>query len=572
MEKLRNIKTIWKMIILVLFMVAFLVLVGSVGHYAVKTLAANIDDMYQNRLLPIEWINSARVESRRNEALTMAVFLSKEPLQQQKLLQSIAEHKKIYLELIEQYKQTKLDPFEQQTLLKFDDEGNSYRESWQTSLDLAAAGKQEEGHDYFYAEAFSHLENLNKLLDELMEYNQKMAEEQKQKSEEIALYNDRIVMGVTVAAVFLSALVGWLISRLISNPLKVLVGDVHQLASGDLLNRKPHTVYYKDEVGQLTKEFDLMANQLYKLVKNISETAEKVASSARDLSGGADEAALVISQITSAVGDVADGAEKQSIVIDKTASNIKQLVTGLTQIADNSTTVSVAVVKTVEAARNGAQSAQSVKEQMNSIEKTVDSSAQAVQTLGARSQDIGQIVDTITGIAGQTNLLALNAAIEAARAGENGKGFAVVAEEVRKLAEQSKEAAGQIAAMIKEVQSETDKAVVAMNKGTQEVKLGAQVVDDARQNFQDITELVNNVSSQSMEISVAIEEMTAESQEIAEAVKSIDQVGKQSVGKTQTVSAATEEHSASIEEILAASQELAMTAHNLNDAVAFFKI
>jgi methyl-accepting chemotaxis protein len=220
----------------------------------------------------------------------------------------------------------------------------------------------------------------------------------------------------------------------------------------------------------------------------------------------------------------------------------------------------------------GAKSAESVAVQMSSIEETVESSAEAVKKLGDRSQEIGQIIDTISGIANQTNLLALNAAIEAARAGENGKGFSVVAEEVRKLAEQSKDAAAKIGAMISEVQSETDKAVTAMNKGSQEVKIGAQVVENAGENFREITSLVNDVSSQSMEISAAIEEMSASSEQIATAVKNIDQVGKRAAGKTQTVSAATEEHSASIEEILAASQSLSNTAKTLHDAVEFFKV
>ena len=572
MEMLRNVKTFWKIVLLIGFMAGFLLLVGYVGHYAAGALSAKMDDMYQNRLLPIEWLNSARTESRRNEALTMALFLSKDPAQQKQTMQTIDQHKKIYADLLEQYRQTSLDPFEQDTMNKIADETKIYREQWQKSLDLALAGKTEEGHDYFYQQAFKHLENINKLLDSLVEYNQKEAEKDKHNSEELAVYNDRIAMGVTGAAVLLSALFGWMISRLISVPLASLVQEVHRMAAGDLKNRNVHSVYHADEIGQLTKEFDLMASQLQKLVKNISETSAQLAASSKDLTVGAEDAAKVTGQVTAAVEEIAAGAEQQSVVIDKTASNISQLVAAITQIADNSTTVSDAAARTVDAAEQGAQSAQSVKNQMNSIEETVDFSAQAVQTLGQRSQEIGQIVDTITGIAGQTNLLALNAAIEAARAGENGKGFAVVAEEVRKLAEQSKEAAERIAAMIQEVQAETGKAVTAMNKGSEEVKVGARVVETAEQNFRQITVLVTDVSSQSMEISAAIQEMTAGSHEIADAVKQIDQVGKQSVGKTQTVSAATEEHAASVEEILAASQELAHTAKKLDEAISFFKV
>jgi len=569
---LRNIKTMGKIILLILFMSFFLAIVGYVGHYAAGTLAEKMTNMYQNRLQPIEWLNASRAESRRNEALTLSIFLSKDKSQQQTLLQTLDTHKKQYISLLNQYQQGKLDSTEQQTFAQLLDETQIYRNEWQKSLDMAIAGNNEAGHAYFVKNAFNHLETINKLLDDLVEYNQKKAEEDEKASEEIALYNDRLSMTITIFAVLLSAGLGWIISRFISTPLAGLLEEVHRLAQGDLKNRKVHENYYQDEVGQLTKEFDLMANQLQSLVKNIAAASAQVASSSKDLTLGAEEATKVTGQIATAVEEVAQRAENQSTIIDKTSRNIERLAVSITQIAASSTTVTGAVAKTVTAANTGSQSADSVHQQMNSIESTVASSAQAVEKLGARSSEIGQIIDTISGIAGQTNLLALNAAIEAARAGENGKGFAVVAEEVRKLAEQSKEAADQISLMIRDIQMETEKAVTAMNQGSHEVKRGAQVVEDAGQNFKDISRLVNDVSSQSMEITTAIEEMTTGSQQIASAIKEIETSGKQAAGKTQTVSAATEEHSASIEEILASSQELAATARTLHDAIAFFKV
>ena len=165
---------------------------------------------------------------------------------------------------------------------------------------------------------------------------------------------------------------------------------------------------------------------------------------------------------------------------------------------------------------------------------SVSSSAQVVAKLGERSKEIGQIVDAISGIAGQTNLLALNAAIEAARAGEQGRGFAVVAEEVRKLAEQSQEAAKQIANLISEIQTETDSAVVAMDDGTREVKIGTEVVNTAGQAFKEIVSLIAEVSSQIREISAAIQQMASGSQQIVASVRNIDSISKGTAGQTQT--------------------------------------
>lgn len=571
MSLFRNLKTSVKILGLIMLLAFFLVIVGYVGHYAAGNLAAGMDDMYKNRLLPIQWLNAARTESRINEGLTLAVFLSQDKNKQQVLLKEIGEHKDSFANLLRDYSQTKLDELEKEKLAKVMEEVKIYRGEWQKALDLAVDGKQTEGLAYFTQNADHHLETINKLLNELVDHNSEIAAAEKEKSEKIAVYNDRVIMGVTLLAVILALGLGWFISRLIAGPLAQLVAEVRQLAAGNLTIRQLN-VNYTDEVGQLAKEIDVMAGNLRGLVVNITQTAEQLAASSEELTAGAEQTAQATGQVTAAITEVAQGAQEQSHAIDETTNVVVQMSSAIEQIAVNANTVTGAVAQTVSAATEGAKSAEAVTSQMSNIEQTVESSAQAVTRLGDRSREIGQIVDTISGIAGQTNLLALNAAIEAARAGEQGRGFAVVAEEVRKLAEQSQEAAGRIAAMIGDVQTETAKAVSAMNEGSREVKMGAEVVANAGRSFQEIVSLVNEVSSQIMEISSAIQQMSAGSQQIVAAVQNIDQIGKKSASRTQTVSAATEEYSASVEEIVASSQALADMAARLQGAVNKFQV
>ena len=168
--------------------------------------------------------------------------------------------------------------------------------------------------------------------------------------------------------------------------------------------------------------------------------------------------------------------------------------------------------------------------------------------------------------------MALNAAIEAARAGEQGRGFAVVAEEVRKLAEQSEAATKQISALIGGIQGDTEQAVAAMDNGTREVKLGAEVVNAAGQAFNEIVGLVTQVSDQVKEVSDTIEQMAVGSQQIVGSVNKIDKLSKEAAGQAQNVSAATEEQSASMEEIASSSQSLAQLAIDLRDAVGKFHV
>jgi methyl-accepting chemotaxis protein len=224
------------------------------------------------------------------------------------------------------------------------------------------------------------------------------------------------------------------------------------------------------------------------------------------------------------------------------------------------------------AAGQGSKAVFNAVNQMNIIEKTILGSAGVVAKLGERSKEIGQIVDTISGIAGQTNLLALNAAIEAARAGEQGRGFAVVAEEVRKLAEQSQQAAKQIADMINEIQADTEEAVVTMKDGTREVEFGNEVVSTAGAAFKQIELLIGQVASQVYQITDSIGQMKTGSQRIVTAVQDIESIMKNTSGETQSISAATEEQSASMQEIASSSHALADMAAELQQEIRKFSI
>ncbi|SEP44371.1 methyl-accepting chemotaxis protein [Propionispora vibrioides] len=568
---LRNLKTSVKILSLIILMTLSLLIVGYLGHYATTNMAASLNDMYNNRLLPIQWLNSVRAESRINENLTLAIFLSQDKSKQAVLLKEIGEHKAKVESLLGDYSQAKLDSYEAQALPQVMEEMKAYRGEWQKALDLAMAGRQAEGYAYFTQNAAGHLESLNKLLDELVEHNSKIAAEEKTANNALAVYNDRLGLAATLVTVLLALGMGWLISRLIAVPLNQMVSQVKQLAAGNLADRQA-TAVYEDEVGQLSKEVNVMAGHLRNLVVNITQTAEQLAAASEELTAGTDQAAQATEDVTVTIAEVAQGAQEQSNAIEEATNIVMQMSTAIEQIAGNANTVSGAASKTAEAATAGSQSADLVSAQMESIEETVGASAQAVEKLGERSKEIGQIVDTISGIASQTNLLALNAAIEAARAGEQGRGFAVVAEEVRKLAEQSQEAASQIAGMIGEVQAETSRAVTAMNEGSQQVKTGAEVVVNAGKGFKEIVSLIDDVSSQVMEISSAIQQLSAGSQQIVTAMRNIDDIGKKSANRTQTVSSAIEEHSASIEEISSSSQELSIMAEKLQGAVHKFKV
>lgn len=360
-------------------------------------------------------------------------------------------------------------------------------------------------------------------------------------------------------------------ARRIASPIEALEAAANRIAAGDI-SHATLGIATNDEIGRLGKSFEQMTRNLHALIRKTVGAVEQVAASAEELTASAEQSAQAANQIAAAITGVASGTSEQLAASAETSTVVGQMSANIKEIAANANKVALQSAQAADKAKDGDRTVESAVIQMASIEETVTSSAQVVARLGERSKEIGQIVDTIAGIAGQTNLLALNAAIEAARAGEQGRGFAVVAEEVRHLAEQSQDAAKRIAELIAEIQGDTGHAVNAMNNGTREVKTGAEVVNAAGSAFREIAGLVTTVSGAIKEISAKLQQLADGSQSIVGSVEKIDQLGRKSAEESQHVSAAAEEQLAAMEEIASSSKALSGLADDLRAAVAGFRI
>ncbi|MCW2974880.1 MAG: methyl-accepting chemotaxis sensory transducer, partial [Actinomycetia bacterium] len=313
-----------------------------------------------------------------------------------------------------------------------------------------------------------------------------------------------------------------------------------------------------DEIGRLSQTFNevlaktqssvasynSMRARLSETITEVSRGSTSVASASQQMASTSEEAGRAVGEIANAIGDVAQGAERQvQMVSDARASTDKSVgVAGEAQTA----------------AEEGLLAADKASETMQAVRDASGAVEQAITNLSERSEQIGGIVGTITGIAGQTNLLALNAAIEAARAGEQGRGFAVVAEEVRKLAEESQEAAASISSLIEEIQTETQNAVAVVADGARRSDEGVAVVELVRNAFE--------------RIDVSVRDVTGRIRGISESMDEVAAVAEGSSASTEQLSASTEETSASTQEIAASAQELAQTAEGLETLVGRFKV
>lgn len=342
-------------------------------------------------------------------------------------------------------------------------------------------------------------------------------------------FMQRLALVSTILALLVGILMGIFLSRSITLPLQRVALESVKIAKGDLTGKEIQ-IKTKDEVAQLATAYNKMLNNLRELVIQVQEKSQVVASSSIQLSASSQ--------------NVAAGAEE-------TASTITQVASTVEQVAENTQHIALTSEQAAIYAREGNEGISRISMQMEAIENTTAGSGKLIDELSNSAAKINQIVELITQIADQTNLLALNAAIEAARAGEHGRGFAVVAEEVRKLAEQSANAAKEIHQLIATIQQETATAVQSMAQSIARVKEGSVVVAEVGTTFEKIISAVQNLSDEIQSVAAAAQQMSS---------------------GIQNVAAISEEQTSTIEEISSTSQNLAEMAEELDNLTKRFKV
>ncbi|MDF1531812.1 MAG: methyl-accepting chemotaxis protein [ANME-2 cluster archaeon] len=357
--------------------------------------------------------------------------------------------------------------------------------------------------------------------------------------------------------------------------IKEMVSDITTLSEaveGGKMNKRADSSKHKGDYKMIVQGMNDTLNAVAEPFKIASEVAMKLASAAQQLASSSQEMNATTEQVASTVQQIAKGTQSQSIQVGNTSRTMEGMAEIVKEVALKSQSAADISINASKIAQEGSDAAGNAAVKMSDIQKVVSESADVVKELGGRSQEIGEIVEMITGIANQTNLLALNAAIEAARAGEAGRGFAVVADEVRNLAEESKQAANKIAVLIKEIQSETDKAVTSMESGTTEVEEGSKIVNEALAALENIAAGSQEVANVIQEISAASEMQQMGIQNVVKAIDEIAAVAEEAAAGTEEASGATEEQTASMEEITSQAQELANMGVELQKALERFTL
>ncbi len=363
-----------------------------------------------------------------------------------------------------------------------------------------------------------------------------------------------------------------LLTRVVARPIVAIRARLEEIASGDgdLTQRVDDD--RNDEIGGLGRAFNRFVEQIQGTCRQVAESAESLAASARRMATVSAEADEGVGQIAATMDEVARGAGVQSAATQDVTAAVTAIADGTARAADAGREAATAAGEADRSASDGAERLGEVVSAMQRIEATVGGAAQAVEGLGARGEAIGQIVATISDIAAQTNLLALNAAIEAARAGEQGRGFAVVADEVRKLAEESHEAAGSIGSLIAEIQTETRQAVAAMEAGRGDIEGGARTVTAASEAFSEIRTHVARVAGEVERVTVVADELGESTARVSDEIAGVAAVSQENAAAAEEVAAASAQTGASVTEVGRAAAEMTEAADELGALIGRFRV
>lgn len=387
------------------------------------------------------------------------------------------------------------------------------------------------------------------------------------------VYMSKIVtIGLAAFAVLLAVFFGIILSHTIKTNTKKISTSILEIANagGDLTKRIK--VKSKDELAGLASDTNQLIGGIATLVKQVSEMAENVSASSQELLASAEETSRTITSIAETSSEIAAGSEQTTNRMSSSLEKMNSLEEAARFLFNQAELVRQTARDMRVVAEKGGKTVQASSTKMMRIEETMSNTSETVEALGQRSSQITTIIGTITDIAEQTNLLALNAAIEAARAGEHGRGFAVVADEVRKLAEQSRQAAKGVTEIVHSIQEEVNIIIKQNSEGVKEVIAGVEITNETNASLEDILSQTTKTTVVVDEMVDHIQETLSLSQEVATSFAHVNEIAESTASNTETTAAASEEGSAAMEQVTASASELSQQAEKLKELISSFKI
>ncbi|PFA97481.1 methyl-accepting chemotaxis protein [Bacillus thuringiensis] len=569
MSFMKNCKIGTKLNGLITISIVACLILSTLGFFCLAESKNASTNMYENNLLSIQHIGAIEANVFHVNMNLMEMMISKDEKRIKELLAEINEARKENDKLLKQF-ESKISSNKELKLYKdFYELFDELRIQIKKIQDINISNN-EDLYTYYLKEIEPNIKKTIESIQELIMYNNNNAE-QLQKSN-ISSLKSKMTMFVSISVIAIIAVtfIGYFIKRAIKQPIILLQQDMEKVSAGNLTIRTSYES--NNELGRIVHSFNNMLDNLQQLIVNVKSTTNEVISSTEDMLQNTKKASYISNEVVQNISEVNTKIEGQFISIQENSSSLKEIATGVQTIAESSTMVTEMSVKTTKHVNAGSEEIKQSILQMNSVHAVVEETSIVIDRLVTRTQQIDKALDAITNIAEQTNLLALNAAIEAARAGENGKGFAVVAEEVRDLAEKSKDFANEINNLIKNIQQDTKATVDVMQRGKQKAIEGKEAAHKANQVFFSVVGDIDEISSQMQEVCVATEEMSAGTEEVNISLSTVSETAAQVANVTSHAAQSIQEQAISIQEIANQSNKVKGKVEELVHLVSQFTI
>jgi methyl-accepting chemotaxis protein len=525
-----NLKITTKIILGFALLTIIIVVIGITGYLGISKMQDAFEDLLNVDSKVVEYAQRSRANlnmlRRYEKDLFMNIDSAEKVTDYRKKWNSALEHANKRFDGIEK---VLTDPKEKEMLKVMRENLAAYTTGANKVFDKVAAGEITTPQDGNKAIS-EYKEPTHKLEKQITEFAEEVDKRAIEMEKEALAVEKRTITTLSIIGLIgliLSIITASIIIVSIKRPLAVMLDRFTDIAQGegDLTKRLDDSG--GDEIAAASRMFNVFIDKLRGIIGQVASTSTQVAAAANQLNVTAERIATGAEEVAAQAGTVATAGEEMAATSGDIAQNCQMAVENVQLAANSAENGSVVVEQTIKV--------------MNQIAEKVQESAKTVESLGARSDQIGEIIGTIEDIADQTNLLALNAAIEAARAGEQGRGFAVVADEVRALAERTTRATREIGEMIKAIQSETRGAVSAMEKGVRQVESGTSEAAKSGAALREILEQVNSVAMQVNQIATAAEEQTATTSEISNNMQQITEVVSDTAsGAHQSATAASQ--------------------------------
>ncbi len=412
---------------------------------------------------------------------------------------------------------------------------------------------------------------LKKSVDQFIRTELSSQQRVKKKLNENADFIGIVVLALIISLATLSILISILFSNYIAGMIAKLAKYSKNISEGHLQINKIE-VKSKDDIGIVADAFNIMVENLRNIIGNISKYGDDIAHSAGIVQGSVEQSSKAIENVGISMQSVSIGASEQTEQTKETFNIVNSLYESNKIMLDKANQVLATSQMAISVATEGSAKVDAMLNQVKVIEEKIVLTQNSSESLEKKTSEVKNIIDTINNISVQTNLLALNASIEAARAGEHGKGFAVVAEEVRKLADSSKNATGEITKLLNVIQNDSKDVSDRMHVGVDEVRGGIQMGEDARNSFNKILETSEEVDSQIKDITNEIKNIAEEIKDVEGKSKNILNIAADFSDESCNISATLQEQTATLEEITASSVVLLDMANQLQKIVKQFKL